>query len=475
MKPRNTLTIAVLFLALAGYLYFVEKPRHEHEAEQKKLMHFEPDDVSQVTLTYPDKQIVVKKTGAGWRLQKPIEARADQTAVQNLVRAVADAEVKRTLKGDVKSLDVYGLDKPEAIVSVALSNGTTLPSIRVGKKAPVGFSAYVQLEGSTDVRIVGSVFQAGMKREVKDLRDKTVLDFQDADVKAIEVTTPESTIELVREDGGWKIDKPRPLKADAAEVNAFLSSLRGTRAEDFVDEPGALADYGLDRPREKVAVSVGKEMERKELLIGSEKAQGSKNVLYVKRPDADTVFAVGTWNWTSLNKNLAAFRDKTVLPFELSDLTSVEVSRRDGENYRLVKEAISRTSATPEVNKPTETSETWKVDGAKSSRSESIQQFVGDLHGLKGYEIAAEKPADLAPYGLASPDLIFSLVDANGKPIGRVLASQSGSGPDASAYAVAEGADVVYRIRGYLYSHLDKKKEDFVETPPTPAPAPTAK
>ena len=40
---------------------------------------------------------------------------------------------------------------------------------------------------------------------------------------------------------------------------------------------------------------------------------------------------------------------------------------------------------------------------------------------------------------------------------------------------MAEGGDIVYHLRGYLYSHLDKKKEDFVETPPTPAPAPTTK
>jgi hypothetical protein len=470
MKFRNTFAIAVLFLALAGYLYFVEKPRNQQEAEQKKLLRFKPDDVSEVTLTYPDKQIVVKKTGAGWRLLKPIEAGADQAAVQNLVRAVADADVKRTLEGDAKSLDVYGLDKPQSIVTLTLSNGKALPSIRVGKAAPVGFSAYVQLEGSTEVRIVPSVFETGMKREVKDLRDKTILDFQEADVKTIEVTTPESTIELARGSEGWKIEKPRPLKAETSEVNAFLSALRAARAEDFVDEPGALAEYGLDKPREKVAVLIGKEMARKELLIGAEKAKDSKNVLYVKRDDADTVYAVGTWTWTSLNKSLTAFRDKTVLPFELSSLATVEVSRRGGEAYRLVKEPAASANATPG---PTPAAETWKVDGAKGSKSEQVGELVGDLHGLRGYEIAAEKPGDLGPYGLAEPELTFSLIDASGKALGRIFASQTGSGSDANAYAMAEGGDVVYHVRGYLYSHLDKKKEDLVETPPTPPPAPT--
>jgi hypothetical protein len=105
MRFRNTLALAVLFLALGGYLYFVENPRHEQAAEEKKLVSFKPDDASEVTLTYPDKQIILKKTGAGWRISKPIDVDADQTAVANLLRAAADAEVKRTLESGSTSLE----------------------------------------------------------------------------------------------------------------------------------------------------------------------------------------------------------------------------------------------------------------------------------------------------------------------------------------------------------------------------------
>ena len=292
MRFRNTFALAALFLVLGGYLYFVEKPRHEQEGEQKKLVRFKTDEASEVTLTYPDKQIVLKKTAAGWHIQKPIDVDADQTAVSNLVHAVADAEVKRTLEGGSKPLDVYGLDQPEAIVSIALSNGTKLPSIRVGKAAPVGFSAYAQIEGTSDVKLVASAFQTGMKREVKDLRNKTIIDFQDADVQQVEIITPQSTIHLVRQGDGWLLDKPLDAKADGTEVTSFLSSLRGARAEEFVDEPATLADYGLDAPREKVAVVTGNELIRKELWIGAEKAKDSKNVLWVKRPDAAVVYGV---------------------------------------------------------------------------------------------------------------------------------------------------------------------------------------
>ena len=475
MKFRNTFALAALFVVLGGYLYFVENPRHEQEAQTKKLLQFKSDEVSAITLTYPDKQIVVKRTGAGWHMQKPIDVDADQTAIDNLIHAVSDAEVKRTIESDGTSLAVYGLDKPDTIISLTLSNGKALPAIRVGKAAPVGFSAYAQLEGSPEVKLVPSVFQTGMKRDVKDLRNKTILDFKDEDVQALEIAAADRTLRVVRDGDGWKIDQPTALKADPSEVRGVLSSLRGTRAEDFVDAPSSLAEYGLDDPREKVAVIVGKDNTRKELWLGSEKAKDSKNVLYVKRPDGDTVYAVGSWTWSGLNKDVASLRDKTVLAFDLASLGTIEVSRRDGGSYRLVKEspaaaaapaAASSASTTPEAHEAE-----WKIDGEKRSQGEAIRALAGDLHGLKGYEIAAEKPGNLTTYGLAEPAMTFSLLDAAGKPLGRILVGQVGEASNANDYAMAEGGDVVYHVRDYLYSRLDKKKEDFVEAPPSATPA----
>ena len=478
MRFRNTFAIGVLFLALAGYLYFVENPRQRGEEQQKKLLQFKIDEVSEVTLTYADKQIVLKKTGSAWRMQKPLEVDADQTTVDNLIRAVADAEVKRTLEGVPQSLDTYGLDKPTAIVKLTLASGQALPTIRVGNTAPVGFSAYVQLEGSPEVKTVPSVFQTGMKKEVKDLRNKVIVDFQDDDVQQVDVASGDSRVELVREESDWKVTQPEKLKADGSEVRSFLSSLRGIRAQDFVDQPASLGDYGLDSPRERIAVVVGKDKTRKELLIGAEKEKDRNKELYVKRADADTVYAIGAWAWTGLNKDLAAFRDKTVLPFELASLGAVEVERRDGESYRIVKQgdAAAASAAPPPASEAAAPSATpggaaWKIDGvASAAKGPLISQLVGDLHGLKGYEIAAEKPKDLSVYGLAAPDVTFSLIDSAGKPIGRVLASQVGSGASANAYAMGEGSNIVYHLRSYLFTHLDKKKSDFLEAPPAPTP-----
>lgn len=472
MRFRNTYIIAALFLAMVGYLYFVERPSHQEDAQAKKLLKLKPDEVTELTLTYPDKQIVLKKTAAGWHMQKPLDVDADQTAVSNMVSALADAELKRTLEGEPKSLDVYGLDKPEVIISIGLSNGKTMPAVKIGKTAPIGFSAFAQIEGEPAVKVVPSVFQTGMKRDVKDLRNKTIIDFKDDDVQSIEIATADATTEVVRADGGWKIEKPAAYKADPTEVRALLTSLKGVRAEDFVDQPSGLDEYGLDKPRAKLAVVVGKDKTRKEIWIGPEKAKGSKNVVYVKRADGDTVYEAGTWIWNGVNKNASALRDKTVLAFDRDHLAAVEVTRREGDPYRLVKEKAPASAKSAE-GEPAAAA--WKVDGAKSSKTLSIEELVGDLHSLKGYEVAAEKPTSLASYGLAEPEITFSLIDDAGKPIGRILVSQVGSGQDANAYAMAEGGDVVLHLRSYLYAHLDKKKDDLVETAPPATPAPAAK
>lgn len=468
MKFRNTYAIAALFLAMVGYLYFVEAPQHEEGDQAKKLLRLKPDDVSVLTLTYPDRQIVLKKTAAGWQMQKPLEVEADQGAVSNMITALAEAELKRTLEGEPKSLDLYGLDKPEAIISIGLANGTTLPAVRIGKTAPIGFSAYAQIEGSPQVKVVPSVFQTGMKRDVKDLRNKTIIDFKDEDVQTIEITTTDATTELARDGAGWKLEKPNAYKADATEVRALLASLKGVRAEDFVDQPAGLAEYGLDQPRAKLAVVVGGDKTRKEIWVGPEKAKGSKNVVYVKRADSDTVYEAGSWIWNGLNKGASALRDKTVLAFDLGSLAAVEVTRREGEAYRLRKD---KPEAPAKSSDAALAEPTWKVEGAKSSRTLQIAELIGDVHGLKGYEVAAEKPDNLAAFGLAEPDVTFSLIDGAGKPIGRVMVSQVGTGQAANAYAAAEGGDVVLHLRGYLYTHLDKKKEDLVETAPPATPA----
>ncbi|TMA77995.1 MAG: DUF4340 domain-containing protein, partial [Deltaproteobacteria bacterium] len=186
VRPRNTLLLLLVLAALGAYVYWVELPHEKREAEQKQLLTFEKDKVASITLEYPDHQIALARDAdKHWRLVKPIEAPADDTAANNLVTAVADAKVTRTLDDVADKLASYGLAPPEAVVKLGLEGGTELPALKVGKTTQVGFSAYVQKDDEKSVRIAGGALQTGLKKDVKDLRDKNVIAFDEAQVKRV--------------------------------------------------------------------------------------------------------------------------------------------------------------------------------------------------------------------------------------------------------------------------------------------------
>ena len=124
MRPRNTLLLLLVLAALGAYVYWVELPHEKREAEQKQLLTFEKDKVASITLEYPDHQIALARDAdKHWRLVKPIEAPADDTAANNLVTAVADAKITRTLDDVADKLASYGLAPPEAVVKLGQEAG----------------------------------------------------------------------------------------------------------------------------------------------------------------------------------------------------------------------------------------------------------------------------------------------------------------------------------------------------------------
>jgi hypothetical protein len=461
VKFRNTLAVAVLFAALGAYLWWVERPKLALEGKTPTVFaDVKVEDVSRVSLTYPDRTIEAVRTGAGWRLQKPIEVGGDETTIENLVRAVAELELKRKIEGEREALEVYGLDPPAVIVTIELSNGRTMPSIRVGKTSPVGWSTFVQIEGNDEITLVPSAFWYGMKKEVADLRDKTILDFDDAEVERLVIAGGERGVELFRAGESWRIGGSEGPPAEASEVRAYLSTLRSLRAEGFVDSPDPLSDYGLDEPRRRIRLDLGKKGTQ-ELLVGIERAHGEKDALFVKRADGETAFAVGTWAWASLDKPSATFRDKTVLAVDRDAVRRVEVARRGEPPFVLV-----RAPAEPEAKGEANDGGSWMIEGETRSRSVEIGELVADLRALKGYEIAAETPTDLAAFGLDDPELTFVLRGENGEELGKILASREEGEEEAEirTFAMADRGAAVLRIRDYVYSHLDKSRTDLVET-----------
>ena len=450
----------VALLGLGAYVYFVELPKAKQDAEKSTVLVFEKDAVETVTLTYPEREVRLEQTAAGeWDITEPIQAKADDATVNNMLTTVIDEEVTRSLDPEEPvDLALYGLDAPLVTLHLALNDGTMLPKISIGKDTPVGFSAYVQKEGDSQLHLTRQAFRLGLTKEVKELRDKKVLIFDRDSVTQIAINTvetsdtPETGIVLAKADTGWTIEQPASHTADDSAVQTYLSTLEGMRAEDFVEQPLLeMSDLGLDPAELTVSLYFGED-ETRTIAIGGEKgADAGATQRYIKRQDGETLYLVREGILKDLSKTASDFRDKTVADIPEEEIKHITVTRQEGEGF-----TISR----GEENK-------WEIDKTPEGtlKAATLSQFIADLRELRGFEIAADNPEDLSLYGLDAPTITLVATSESGDELAAILLGQAIQDGTEKRFAMQQGGETVFTLRDYVFSRFDKNPEDFWEKP----------
>ncbi len=100
---RRTLLFAAIALALGLYIYLVEGPRLVEDQAPRRLLVFEPAQVSGLRLVYPNAPDIsvqrVDGVNGTWRMAEPLQARADGAAIERLLSAIANVELERMIDG----------------------------------------------------------------------------------------------------------------------------------------------------------------------------------------------------------------------------------------------------------------------------------------------------------------------------------------------------------------------------------------
>jgi len=455
MSFRNTIVLAVLVALFGGYLYYVERPAIEREAEAGKLLDFDVDAVTRIELESSKGKIDLAKAADGtWTVTSPRQTAADAVTVDAVLASLEDAQVAKTLDDTGANPAPFGLAQPEASVVLTLADGSTRKAA-FGKKAPIGSSAYARRGDQGDVLLVPDVVRAGVQKELNDVRDKTVLAFSDADVKQITITGVEREPTVLKKEGNeWSLAAPQPAKADAAQVRSLLASLRALRATGFVDDAGSPPDpkYHLAPARVTVDLVLGPDDSRRSLLVGGATEEPAKKEIYAQTVPGDTVYVVGSHLYSMAAKRAMDFRDKTVLAFDKDAVTGVVVERSDGAGFTLEKKDGKWTVA----------------DAGDAAVKEFVaSRLVDDLRELKGTDIASETGA-LPEFGLDDPTETITL-QGSGGALGSIRIAVRGEGAEKRIHAAADGAQTVYLLQDYVFQRVDKKRADFLAAPAPPA------
>lgn len=298
MFKRSTwILLGLAVAALLGYFLLdsFQQLRQQQQAERARLFHFAPDTIARIEIRQQkDSQpevILLERTpegekGSRWRIRQPIQSAALDFPVEQLLNTFSRLTPQLTLE-EANDLAAFGLDQPRQQIALFPKEGEPY-RLAIGNDNFDGSGFYAQPEGGKVVLLASSQ-KGSLLPSLLALRDKTLLSFDRAAVKSLQVQLAEAeVVRLQRQEETWQIVEPRVLPADDLNVDRLLSTLSRLQAVEFPAETKAeLASYGLEQPSAQLTVEL-KDGKTLSVALGSEK-EGQVYVITSEHPAVATL------------------------------------------------------------------------------------------------------------------------------------------------------------------------------------------
>ena len=332
MKKIGILFLAFLALVLWVYFYEIEgeKKRNEAKELEESLLGLEQEQISSVRMDRPGQDpILLEKTGEGWALKAPLEAPADKTSVDSLVRDLGTARIDRTFEEVGAEPEEYGLAEPR--LKLTIGAGDESRTLSVGGEDFTKSKVYVRIEGESRVHVVSDRLFTAADKKLVDWRDKKVVSMERDKVAAIEIFRASEKLRLKKEEDRWMLESPLQEAADQSAVSGLLSSLEFAEAKRFVaEESDELDRYGLEKPKLRVRFRQEGQDQWETLELGNEFEEAEDQYL-ARNPVRSPVFSIGKEVREKLVQELWEFRDKDVIDVDQDEVAAVVVEVEDQE------------------------------------------------------------------------------------------------------------------------------------------------
>jgi hypothetical protein len=330
----------------------------------------------------------------------------------------------------------YGLDKPEAVITVTpAGEKPTVHTIKLGKAAPTG-GRYGRVDDGPAVAIFAEPVTKALMKGPLDFVDRTLISFDATQLAGLVRQEGNETVELVPGvTAGWEITQPAKFKADAPlmdELAEQLGRLRAVRVAAY--EPKNLAEFGLDTPHFVITAKVGLEKPvDKVLKLGNETDEDSGDRYATL--DGRTVGVLPGDIVRRLTASPLKFRDRTLAKFVDADRATVV--RGD------------RTASFAKVNG------TWKLVKPVTADAEQgeLDELINAVAKLRAEELVDDAPADAKVYGFDKPDAIWTFANGETEVLKLTLGGKDRTGT--KSYAKTGASTVVARLDANLTKRLE--------------------
>jgi hypothetical protein len=483
MFKRTTWILLGLAVAcLLGYFLLdnIQQLRQEQQAERARLFHFATDTIARIEIRQQKEGEPVRGSGAEyleillernpeeegsrWRIVSPIQSAALDFPIEQLLNTFSRLTPQITLEG-ATDLAAFGLDQPRHQIALFPKEGDPY-RLAIGNDNFDGSGFYAQPAGK-EVVLLPSVQKGSLLPSLLALRDKTLLQFDTAEVKALQVQLAEAEPEVVRlqrQDDTWQIVQPRELPADDLNVDRLLNTLSRLQAVEFPAETkDELAPYGLEQPSARLTVELegGKTLN---VALGSEK-DGQVYVITSEHPAVATLL---TSTADILRSDLEELRDHRIARLNANQVGQVTLESQ-GEKVTL----------TPRPSEKGSLELRWE-NPEQPGQPVDLSSLFSSLNAARAKEFVEQADAE-AQRVLSDPDLRLTFEpkpDAEQDPLALSLASsglrayvQSSRQPDIAVIELSTFNSLETEVNRLLEGQPESKDSAPLTQPPsTPSP-----
>jgi hypothetical protein len=438
MKLFRLILAAVIFLALAGILYWSEHRKANEEPIKASadtapaILKLDQAAITKVEIKKKDAEpIVLAKNGSGnWQIEQPKAYNADQSSVSGLLSSLSTLNSERVVEDKAADLKQYGLDQPTAELDVTEKDNKS-QKLLIGDDTPAGGDVYAKLDGDPRIFTMASYNKTSLEKDVNDLRDKRLLTMNPDKVSRLEMVRKNQAIEFGRDKDEWQILKPKPLRADSIEVGELVQKLTDARMDlsnsdkDAKEAASAFA-HGAPIATAKVTDPSGTQ----QLQVRKD-----KDTYYAESSVVAGAYKVDSNLGSALDKSLEDFRNKKLFDFGYNDPTKIEM-HNGAKSYYLMKGGSD-----------------WWSNGKKMD-ADSVDTLVSDLRDL-----SADTFVDS---GFNPPTIELTVTSDDGKRIEKVSIAKSGDG----FIAKRENEPTLYHLQSSPVDALEKAADDLKQAAP---------
>jgi hypothetical protein len=189
-------------------------------------------------------------------------------------------------------------------------SGKSLGAVYIGKNGPDWNSNYVRAKNSNNVYLVPGGVKYSFFTDITRWRDKSILNFDQATVKAISLVNKTGDTVTMTQDSAasWNISVPLQAPAKSDVVNSMLSTLSRLNTAEFYNEIPADSVSGFGDPELTVTVNLPGGI--KTVVFGKKDAN---NRYFTRTNGKETTFLVNDPDFNNINKDFTALNADTTL------------------------------------------------------------------------------------------------------------------------------------------------------------------